>query len=116
MHSPVPSGANAVMALNMDTGKVLWTMQALALDVWHNGCVQNVPGRGAGRGRNGAPQGAPAAGRGGGGRGNACPSENCPPQDILGPDWDFAPPALARMSDGREILIAPQKHILAPRC
>jgi polyvinyl alcohol dehydrogenase (cytochrome) len=109
--SGAPSGANAVMALNMDTGKVLWTMQALALDFWHNGCVQNVPGRGAGRGRDGAPQGAPAAGRGGGGRGNAYPSENCPPQDILGPDWDFgAPPALARMSDGREILIAPQKQ------
>jgi polyvinyl alcohol dehydrogenase (cytochrome) len=110
--SGTPSGANAVMAFNMDTGKVLWTMQALALDVWHNGCVQNVPGRGGARGRSGAPQGAPAAGRGAGGeRGNAYPPENCPPQDILGPDWDFgAPPALARMSDGREILIAPQKQ------
>jgi len=110
--SGTPSTANAVMALNMDTGKVLWTMQALALDVWHNGCVQNVPGRGGGRGRGGAPQGTPAAaGRGGGGRGNAYPPENCPLQDILGPDWDFgAPPALARMSDGREILIAPQKQ------
>jgi polyvinyl alcohol dehydrogenase (cytochrome) len=109
--SGTPSGANAVMAFNMDTGKVLWTMQALALDVWHNGCVQNVPGRGGGRGSGGAPQGPPAAGRGGGGRGNAYPPENCPPQDILGPDWDFgAPPALARMSDGREILIAPQKQ------
>jgi polyvinyl alcohol dehydrogenase (cytochrome) len=109
--SGTPSGANAVMAFSMDTGKVLWTMQALALDVWHNGCVQNVPGRGAGRGGGAAPQGAPAAGRGGGGRGNPYPPENCPPQDILGPDWDFgAPPALARMSDGREILIAPQKQ------
>jgi outer membrane protein assembly factor BamB len=106
------------MAFNMDTGKVLWTMQALALDVWHNGCVQNVPGRGGGRGRGGAGQlpaiaGAPAAApRGGsGGRGNAYPPDNCPPQDILGPDWDFgAPPALAKMSDGREILIAPQKQ------
>jgi len=113
--SGTPSTSNAVMALNMDTGKVLWTMQALALDVWHNGCVQNVPGRGGGRGRGGTPQGPPAAagrgGGGGGGRGNAYPPENCPPQDILGPDWDFgAPPALARMSDGREILIAPQKQ------
>src|SRR6185295_10577566 len=77
--SGTPSGANAVLALNMDTGKVLWTMQALALDVWHNGCVQNVPGRGGARGRGGAPQGTPAAGRGGGGgRGNAYPPENCP--------------------------------------
>ena len=60
--SGTPAGANAVMAFNMDTGKVLWTMQALALDVWHNGCVQNVPGRGGGRGRGAAPQGTPAAG------------------------------------------------------
>src|SRR4030095_7183326 len=99
--SGTPSTSNAVMAFNMDTGKVLWTMQALALDVWHNGCVQNVPGRGGGRGRGGAPQGLPpAAGRGGGGgggRGNAYPPENCPPPDILGPDRGFgAPPALAR--------------------
>jgi polyvinyl alcohol dehydrogenase (cytochrome) len=115
--SGTPGAANAVMALNMDSGKVLWTMQALALDVWHNGCPQNVPGRGGGRGRGGAPQAAaaaapPAAGaRGGGGRGNAYPPENCPPAEILGPDWDFgAPPMLARMSDGRDILIAPQKQ------
>ena len=117
--SGTPSTANAVMAFNMDTGKVLWTMQALALDVWHNGCIQNVPGRGGGRGRGNAPQqGTPAApptiggARGVGGvRGNAYPPENCPPQDILGPDWDFgAPPALGRMNDGREILIAPQKQ------
>jgi polyvinyl alcohol dehydrogenase (cytochrome) len=98
-YSGTPSGANAVMAFNMDTGKVLWTMQALALDVWHNGCVQNVPGRGGARGR------------GVGGRGTVYPPENCPSEDMLGPDWDFgAPPALARTSDGREILIAPQKQ------
>ena len=39
-----PRTANAVMAMNIDTGKVLWSMQALALDTWHNGCVQNIPG------------------------------------------------------------------------
>src|SRR5436190_9155244 len=123
--SGTPAGANAVMAFNMDTGKVLWTMQALALDVWHNGCVQNVPGRGGGRGRGAAPQGTPAAGARGGaigagagargapaGRGGTpYPSENCPPQEILGPDWDFAAsPVLARLSDGREILIAAEKQ------
>jgi hypothetical protein len=41
--SGTPSTSNAVMAFNMDTGKLLWTMQALALDVWHNGCIQNAP-------------------------------------------------------------------------
>ena len=39
-----PRTANSVMAMNIDTGKVLWSMQALALDTWHNGCVQNIPG------------------------------------------------------------------------
>jgi polyvinyl alcohol dehydrogenase (cytochrome) len=30
---------------------------------------------------------------------------------VLGPDWDFAaPPALATTSDGRDVLIAPQKQ------
>ena len=123
--SGTPAGANAVMAFNMDTGKVLWTMQALALDVWHNGCVQNVPGRGGGRGRGAAPQGTPAAGARGGaigagagargapaGRGGTpYPPENCPPQEILGPDWDFAAsPVLARLTDGREILIAAEQQ------
>ena len=98
-----PKTANAVMAMNMDTGKVLWSMQALPFDTWHNGCVQNIPG------------GAFPA-RGGGGRGGRAggpaipyPPENCPA--VLGPDWDFAaPPALATTADGRDILIAPQKQ------
>ena len=40
-----PKTANAIMAMNIDTGKVLWSMQALAIDTWHNGCIQNIPGR-----------------------------------------------------------------------
>jgi polyvinyl alcohol dehydrogenase (cytochrome) len=101
--SGIPTTANAVMAMNIDTGKVLWTMQALPFDTWHNGCVQNIPG------------GAFPA-RGGGGRGGRAggpaipyPPENCP--KVLGPDWDFAAPAaLATTTDGRDILIAPQKQ------
>jgi polyvinyl alcohol dehydrogenase (cytochrome) len=124
--SGTPATANAIMALNIDTGKVLWSMQALAFDTWHNGCVQNVPGRGAGAGRGGAaggrggrgggPPGAggPAGGAGrpggpGAGRGIPYPAENCPA--ILGPDWDFsASPSLATTAEGRDILIAPQKQ------
>ena len=102
--SGTPKTANAVMAMNIDTGKVLWSMQALALDTWHNGCVQNIPG------------GAFPARSGGGGRGGRAggpaipyPPENCPA--VLGPDWDFAAPAaLATTADGRDILIAPQKQ------
>ena len=102
--SGTPKTANAVMAMNIDTGKVLWSMQALPFDTWHNGCIQNIPG------------GAFPARTGGGGRGGRAggpaipyPPENCPA--VLGPDWDFAaPPALATTTDGRDILIAPQKQ------
>jgi polyvinyl alcohol dehydrogenase (cytochrome) len=102
--SGTPKTANAVMAMNIDTGKVLWTMQALPFDTWHNGCIQNIPG------------GAFPARSGGGGRGGRAggpaipyPPENCPA--VLGPDWDFAAPAaLATTTDGRDILIAPQKQ------
>ena len=57
--SGTPKTANAVMAMNMDTGKVLWSMQALPFDTWHNGCVQNIPGRRVARPWRGAA--APAA-------------------------------------------------------
>jgi polyvinyl alcohol dehydrogenase (cytochrome) len=102
--SGTPKTANAVMAMHIDTGKVLWSMQALPFDTWHNGCVQNIPGgafpaRGGGGGRGGRA-GGPAI---------PYPPENCPA--VLGPDWDFAaPPALATTTDGRDILIAPQKQ------
>ncbi len=111
--SGTPKTANSMMAMNIDTGKVLWSMQALPFDTWHGGCVQNVPGRATGAGRGGAgPGGVPGGAPGGrAGRGPTIPypPENCPA--VLGPDWDFAaPPALATTSDGRDILIAPQKQ------
>jgi polyvinyl alcohol dehydrogenase (cytochrome) len=63
----MPKTANAVMAFHMDTGKVLWSMQALPFDVWHNGCPQTIPGRAGGAGRGGgAPAAAGAPGRGAG--------------------------------------------------
>jgi polyvinyl alcohol dehydrogenase (cytochrome) len=95
--SGTPQTANAIMAVHMDTGKVLWSMQALPLDVWHNGCPQTIPGgRAGGRGRGGAGA-------------IPYPAENCP--NPTGPDWDFsAPPALATTTDGRDIIIAPQKQ------
>jgi polyvinyl alcohol dehydrogenase (cytochrome) len=117
--SGTPAMANAIMAIHMDTGKILWSMQALPLDVWHNGCPQTIPGvRAGGRGR-GAPLGAGGrgadAGAGGGrtggtrGGGIPYPAENCP--NPTGPDWDFsAPPALATTADGRDVIIAPQKQ------
>jgi polyvinyl alcohol dehydrogenase (cytochrome) len=106
--SGTPKNANAIMAVNMDTGKVLWSMQALPLDVWHNGCPQMIPGRAAGPGRAGGGPG--GAGRATGGRGNIpYPPENCPA--TLGPDWDFsASSSLASTTGGRDIIIAPQKQ------
>jgi polyvinyl alcohol dehydrogenase (cytochrome) len=123
--SGTPRTANAVMAVHMDSGKILWSMQALPVDVWHNGCPQTIPGgRAEARGRaggGGAQQAAPGgAGRSadvgtGGGRGGQrgggipYPAENCP--NPTGPDWDFsAPPALATTVDGRDVIIAPQKQ------
>lgn len=128
-----PTGANAVLAMSMDSGKLLWTMQALPFDTWHNGCVQNIPGRATGPGRGGRGAGAGALGAGraggagagapagrpggpaaapGGGRGPVgppYPPENCPA--VLGPDWDFAAPAaLTTTADGRDIIIAAQKQ------
>jgi hypothetical protein len=122
------------MAMHMDTGKILWSMQALPFDTWHNGCQQNIPGRQGGAGRGvgpapvgppvgrgaapaagaPAPPGAPGRGAGGGaagpGRGGIpYPPENCPA--VLGPDWDFAAPsALATTADGRDVLVTAQKQ------
>ena len=31
--------SNAVMAMDINTGKVLWVMQAMHGDVWHTGCA-----------------------------------------------------------------------------
>ena len=106
--SGTPKNANAIMAVSMDTGKVLWSMQALPLDVWHNGCPQVIPGTrrraGTRRRRSGG------AGRAAGGRGGIpYPPENCPA--TLGPDWDFsASSSLASTTGGRDIIIAPQKQ------
>ena len=87
--------SDAIFALDMDTGKVLWIFQATENDIWHVGCPQGVPG-------------IPNTGRGGRGRGGP-PREDCVPL-VTAPDWDFsASPILVRLSSGREMLIAGQK-------
>jgi polyvinyl alcohol dehydrogenase (cytochrome) len=93
--------ADSIMALNMDTGKILWWQQALANDVWHGGCVQSIPGR----------TGPPRANQAAPGRGNqpAYPADNC--VEKTGPDWDYsASPSLATMPDGRTVIIASPKQ------
>ena len=94
--------SDSIMAMDLDTGKILWWQQANTADVWHGGCMQTVPGR--------TPPN--FAGRGGGrGRGNQppYPADNC--VEKTGPDWDYsASPNLATMPDGRTVIIASPKQ------
>ena len=115
--SGTPQTANAIMAVSMDTGKVLWSMQALPLDVWHNGCPQTIPGRAAG----GRAAEAPARrrgrcrrrrrprGRAGGARRHSVSagelSDSARPRLGL-----LRSSSLATTADGRDIIIAPQKQ------
>jgi polyvinyl alcohol dehydrogenase (cytochrome) len=77
---PASAHSDSIMALDMSTGKVLWTFQATTDDASVTGCF------GTGRKR----------------------SDNCPARD--GPDYDFgASPILRTLPDGRRFLIAAQK-------
>ena len=76
---PAPE-TDAIMALAMDTGRVLWTRQVLSGDAWNVGCLE---AKGDGR-------------------------LNCP--DKPGPDHDFgSASALVTLADGRRMLLAGQK-------
>src|SRR5215469_1703887 len=93
--------SDSIMAMDLDTGKILWWQQATKNDVWHGGCVQSVPGR--------TPPG--FGGGGGRGRGNQppYPPDNC--VEKTGPDWDYsASPNLATLPDGRTVIIASPKQ------
>lgn len=93
--------SDSIMAMDLDTGKILWWQQATKNDIWHGGCQQTVPNRPAN------------AGRGGGGRGGAqaYPADNC--VEKTGPDWDYsASPNLATLPDGRTVIIASPKQAM----
>jgi polyvinyl alcohol dehydrogenase (cytochrome) len=93
---PPTETSDAVMALDMDSGKVLWSVQATANDVWHGSC-----GRGLGNGRNPGSVHPSDIGL-------QYPEENCPENG--GPDQDFSGGAiLATMPTGRNIVVAGQK-------
>ncbi len=81
---PAGKRTDAVMALDMDTGKVLWSVQDTEDDAWLSGC-------------------------GGGGANNPDGiSENCPKP--LGPDFDFGASMILRtLPDGHRVLVAAQK-------
>jgi polyvinyl alcohol dehydrogenase (cytochrome) len=80
---PAGKYTDAVMALDMKTGKVLWSVQDTQNDAWLVGCGTGPVN----------PDG---------------PSENCP-KDV-GPDYDFgSSPILRTLPDGHRLLIAGQK-------
>ena len=79
---PADIGTDAILALDLDSGKVRWKQQMLAGDAWLVGCAQDpkAPGR----------------------------SETCP--QTQGPDADFGSNAsLAKLPGGKEIVVAQQK-------
>src|SRR5205807_1086042 len=85
---PAGKTTDAVMALDMDTGKVLWSVQDTEDDAWLSGC-------------------------GGGGTDNPDGiSENCPKP--LGPDYDFGSSMILRtLPDGHRVLGAEQGQTAA---
>jgi polyvinyl alcohol dehydrogenase (cytochrome) len=96
--------SDAIMALDLDTGKILWIQQDEAKDVWHTGCPQ-------GQGPPGFPPKTFRAGSA------SAPSSRRPPMppsyycpDPEGPDWDFSAGAiLLDLPNGRSLLVAGQK-------
>ena len=78
---PATDTSDAIIALNLDTGKPVWSFQALADDVYNASCLAYL----------GYPNGA-----------------NCP--ENSGPDFDFgASVIIAQSSGGKDILLAGQK-------
>jgi polyvinyl alcohol dehydrogenase (cytochrome) len=78
--NPAAPESDAIMALAMDTGRVLWIRQTLAGDAWNTGCFGSV----------------------------ASEKINCPSN--AGPDHDFgSSPALVTLANGQRVLLAGQK-------
>jgi polyvinyl alcohol dehydrogenase (cytochrome) len=108
---------DAVMAMDMDTGEILWVQQVEYGDVWHNAnCPSGPPPAGfPPRTASRIPAQRTQAGRGGeAGRGGR-PARPAPPPhyycpDLKGPDWDFsAGVMLVDMPNGKNLVVAGQK-------
>jgi len=77
---PVSKNTDAIMALDMKTGKIMWSSQDTEEDAWLSGC------------------------------GGEIKSDNCLPPSEIGPDYDFgASPILKTLPNGHRILVAGQK-------
>jgi polyvinyl alcohol dehydrogenase (cytochrome) len=108
-YSDPPTGtSDAILALSIETGAIVWVNQVMGADTWIMGCGGDAP-IGGGRAGGGRALGPPGGGFGPPGRGAAAgPNANCPGE--VGPDFDFsASPLLTTLPDGRDVLIATQK-------
>jgi polyvinyl alcohol dehydrogenase (cytochrome) len=77
---PVSPNTDAIMALDIKTGKIMWSVQDTQDDAWISGC------------------------------GGEIKSENCLGPEEIGPDYDFgASPILVNLSGGHRMLVAGQK-------
>jgi polyvinyl alcohol dehydrogenase (cytochrome) len=97
--------SDAVMALDIASGKVLWVKQDEPADVWHTGCPQGAAPEGfpPKPQRPTARPGSPATTQ------PAMPATYyCP--DPEGPDWDISSGVmLANLPDGHRMLVVGQK-------
>jgi len=77
---PAPITSDAVIAMDLESGEIVWVNQTTANDAFIGGCNRFEPGE----------------------------NPNCPEE--VGPDVDFnASPILTSTSTGRELLVIPQK-------
>jgi polyvinyl alcohol dehydrogenase (cytochrome) len=85
---------DAILALDLETGKLLWSAQDTPKDVWHGGCLSS---------RSDRPLVDPPAPNP-----EQKVTDNCPNE--AHPDFDYsASPILTTMPDGRSILVTGQK-------
>jgi polyvinyl alcohol dehydrogenase (cytochrome) len=110
--APDTGRAEAVMAMDLDSGAILWSVQNQHGDVWHTGCLSGpappgFPPRSAARPRipgSDAPRPAPRRSR------PPKPDSYYCPDETNNPDWDFsAGVMLVELPNGRDLLIAGQK-------
>ena len=104
--APDVGRSDAIVALDLDTGKILWVKQDEPQDVWHTGCPQGPAPAGFAPKNAGSPHAAQVR------RHNQAPpmpaSYYCP--DPEGPDWDISSGAmLANLPNGHRLLVAGQK-------
>jgi len=91
---PDVNTTDAILALDIDTGKLRWSVQDTPGDVWHGGCLSSAADHPLIDPPPPNPQ--------------QSITDSCP--DQAHPDFDYsASPILATMPDGRNILVTGQK-------